>query len=55
MLSLPNTKSAPKRLTDLRIRNIKPNKAKHLEIPDPQQPGLYLNVQRSWHRAGAAW
>src|SRR4029453_17567897 len=37
-------------LTDLKIRNLKPDKAKRLEIPDGKQAGLYLVLQPSGRR-----
>jgi hypothetical protein len=41
-----------RRFTDLSVKNLAPNPAKRLEIPDPGQPGLYLVVQptgaKSW-------
>jgi integrase len=37
-------------LTDLKVRNLKPDKAKRLEIPDGKQAGLYLVLQPSGRR-----
>jgi integrase len=37
-------------LTDLKVRNLKPNSAKRLEIPDGKQAGLYLVIQPSGRR-----
>jgi integrase len=37
-------------LTDLKVRNLKPDKSKRLEIPDRKQAGLYLVLQPSGKR-----
>jgi integrase len=37
-------------LTDLKVRNLKPDKSKRLEIPDGKQAGLYLVLQPSGKR-----
>jgi integrase len=37
-------------LTDLKVRNLKPDKTKRLEIPDGRQAGLYLVLQPSGRR-----
>lgn len=42
-----------KRLTDVVIRQMKPDPDKRLEIPDPNKPGLYLVLQPSGHRSWA--
>jgi hypothetical protein len=42
-----------KRLTDVVIRQMKPDPTKRLEIPDPNKPGLYLILQPSGHRSWA--
>ncbi len=42
-----------KKLTDLAVRQMKPDPNKRLEIPDPGKPGLYLLLQPSGHRSWA--
>jgi hypothetical protein len=42
-----------KKLTDLTVRQMKPDPNKRLEIPDPGKPGLYLLLQPSGHRSWA--
>ena len=44
---------AAKLLTDLTIAKVKPDPQKRIEIPDRQQPGLYLVVQPSGKRSFA--
>ena len=42
-----------KKLTDLAVRQMKPDPNKRLEIPDPGKPGLYLLLLPSGHRSWA--
>ena len=44
---------AAKLLTDLTIAKVRPDPQKRIEIPDRQQPGLYLVVQPSGKRGFA--